>query len=564
VILSHGETILTEQADVRGVLRPQIRRINDARQLYVDGRPMFLTAGEVRNSSSSSRAWMQQVWEKCVRTNVNTVLAVVPWDLMEPVEGSYDFTIIDELIDDARRYGMRLAPLWFGAWKNGLSHYVPDWVKLDIKRFPRARTAHGNLEILSTLGAETRDVTARAFAALMGHIRERDEGIYTSIMVQVENEVGFNGDLRDRHPVADAAFASPVPEALMSYLIANEQKLVPETLEFWSSRKTSGTWLEVFGTEQAACHVFMAWHYARFVGHVAATGKASYDIPMFANAALPGVPGSLRKSGPTAVGGPIASVIDIWQAGAPAIDMLSPDIYRADFERMLAGFNRQGNPLFIPEAPAELEGAADAFYAAGQGALGYSIFGIEDRVLDHDQGPIHHAYKLLNDIAPLILEHQAEGTINSVRVCRPVTVAATFKLAPRVSPDQPEQRFEMGGYRWIVNLNHYWRSPDWPMADWGYCIAMQSAADEFLIAGFGVQIRYEALGDTDRIAAILSLDEVEYSNGRWARNRRLNGDEIITSYDHANLIQRGQTGTGVKFWEPVPKVMKLRLYSYER
>jgi hypothetical protein len=483
---------------------------------------------------------------------------------MEPVEGEFDFTVADELIDDARKYGMHLVPLWFGAWKNGLSHYVPDWVKTDLVRFPRARTQHGNLEILSTLGTETRDATARAFAALMAHIRERDAGIYTSIMVQVENEVGFNGDLRDRSPLAEDAFGKPVPEALMRYLVENRERLVPETLDFWSSGRESGTWSEVFGDERSAGHVFMAWHYARFLDHTAAAGKAEYDIPMFANASLPSVPGSLRKAGPSAIGGPIAAVIDIWQAGAPSIDMVSPDIYRADFEDQLAGFNRQGNPVFIPEAPAELEGAADAFYAAGQGAIGYSIFGIEDRVLDHDNGPIRHAYGLLNDIAPVILEHQARGTIASARVSRPQTAAATFKLAPRVAPDQPEQRFELGGYRWIVSLNHYWRSPDWPLADWGYCIAMQTRDDEFLIAGFGVQIRHEVLGADDRIAAMLSLDEVEYKNGSWLNGRRLNGDEIITSYDHANLIPQLQTGTSVKFWEPTPQVMKLRLYSYQR
>ncbi len=555
---------MSEQADNRPVLKPQLRKTCGAVQLYVDGRPMLLTAGEVRNSSSSSREWMKGVWDKCVRTNVNTVLAAVPWDLMEPVEGHYDFAVIDELIDDARRNGMRLVPLWFGAWKNGLSHYAPEWIKHDLKRFPRARSVQGNLEILSTLGLETRDATARAFAALMEHIRRRDEGTYTTILVQVENEVGLNGDVRDRHPLAEAAFAGPVPDALLSYLIDHQETLVPETLEFWAGQRTSGTWPEVFGNEQSAEHVFMAWHYARFLDYVATAGKAAYDIPMFANASLPSVLGSPRKAGPSAIGGPIAAVIDIWKAGAPSIDMICPDIYRADFEQTLAGFNRAGNPLFIPEAPAELEGAADAFYAAGQGAIGYSIFGIEDRVLDHDYGPIHHAYGLLNEIAPVILEHQAAGTICSARVCRQHTVPASFKLAPRASLDQPEQSFIMGAYRWIITLNHYWRSPDWPIDNWGYCLVMQTGPEEFLVAGYGVQIRHEPLEGDGWIAALLSVDEVTYRNGSWERGRRLNGDEIITSYDHARLIGLGQTGTQVKFWEPTPRVVKIRLYRYER
>lgn len=553
---------MSDIASSRDPLRPHLRRTAHATQLVVDGRPMLLTAGELRNSASTSREWMQHVWDKCARAQLNTVLAVVPWDMMEPEEGTFDFTVIDHLIDDARAFDMRLVPLWFGAWKNGLSHYPPAWVKIDTKRFPRARSPEGNTEILSPIGTEARDATARAYAALMAHIRERDAGTHTVTMMQVENEVGFKGD-RDRSELGNAAWAGQVPEALMRHLIKNRDQLLPETLQFWKSRRESGTWNEVFGDDETSGQVFMAWYYATFINQSAAAGKAEYDIPMFVNASLAAQPGTLRKAGPASVGGPRAQVMDIWQAGAPSIDMLSPDIYRSDFEDVFDEFNRSGNPMFIPEAPAQVEGAACAYYAIGRGAIGYSPFGIEERESDHDNGPIHHAYGLLNRLAPVILEHQANGTITSTRVSRKRENPAEFKLAPRVNPDQPVQSFSFGGYKWVVSLNHYWRSPDWPMDDWGYCIIMQTGKDEFFIAGYGVQIRHETLEADDRIVALLSIEEGDYHNGSWKAGRRLNGDEIITSYDTALLAQR-QTGTEIKFWEPTPQAMKVKLYTYPR
>jgi hypothetical protein len=546
------------------LLRPHLRRTAHATQLVVNGRPMLLTAGEVRNSASSSREWMQHVWDKCVRSQLNTVLAVVPWDMMEPEEGQYDFSVIDYLIEDARIYGMSLVPLWFGAWKNGLSHYIPSWVKTDTKRFPRARATAGNTEILSPMGTEARDATARAYAALMARIRERDAGTHTVTMMQVENEVGFNGDIRDRSDIANAAWAGQVPEALMRHLVENRDRLLPETLQAWVSRRDSGTWKEVFGEDETAGRVFMSWYYATFIEKSAAAGKAEYEIPMFVNASLASEANTRRRAGPSGVGGPRAQVLDIWQAGAPSIDMLSPDIYRSDYEAIYQEFNRQGNPMFIPEAPAELEGAASAFYSVGQGAIGYSPFGIEERVADHDNGPIRHAYALLNRLAPVILEHQANGTITSARVSRSRENPAEVKLAPRVNPDQPVQTFVFGGYKWVVRLNHYWRSPDWPFSDWGYCIVMQTGDDEFLIAGYGVQIHQETLEDDGNIVALLSVDEVDYENGRWLTRRRLNGDEIITSYDHATLLAQRQTGTEIKFWEPTPQAMRVKLYTYPR
>jgi len=152
----------------------------------------------------------------------------VAWEQTEPAEGHFDFSVLDHWIDVARQQNLHLVLLWFGSWKNAFSEYAPDWVKADIKRFPRAQTANGTpLEILSTFGTETLRLDSRAFAALMSHLREKDREQQTVLMVQVENEVGYLGPGRDRCPEAIRQFAGPVPRELVQKLLAKRAELSP-------------------------------------------------------------------------------------------------------------------------------------------------------------------------------------------------------------------------------------------------------------------------------------------------------------------------------------------------
>jgi len=74
------------------------------------------------------------------------------WDWIEPQEGKYDFTLVDGLLDGARRHNLRLILLWFGSWKNGLSSFTPEWVKADQQRFP-ARPLKSGKPVGSALDA---------------------------------------------------------------------------------------------------------------------------------------------------------------------------------------------------------------------------------------------------------------------------------------------------------------------------------------------------------------------------------------------------------------------------
>jgi beta-galactosidase GanA len=229
---------------------PHLRHQGTATQLVVDGNPFLILGGELMNSSSSSLDYMRPIWGRLAGQHLNTVLAGVSWELIEPEEGRFDFHLVDGLVRGAREHHLKLVLLWFGSWKNGMSSYAPVWVKRDIQRFPRVRLQNGEIpEVLTPLSMTTADADARAFAALLGHLHRIDAADHTVLMIQVENEVGILGDSRDRSAAADAEFAKPVPVELMNYLVEHKATLDPQLRQAWEENgaKTAGTWAEVFG-----------------------------------------------------------------------------------------------------------------------------------------------------------------------------------------------------------------------------------------------------------------------------------------------------------------------------
>lgn len=90
-----------------------------SKQLVVHGKPFLMLAGELQNSSLTSAEYMDTVWEKMVDTNVNTLLGCVTWEMIEAVEGEFDFDELDKVILGARKHGLHLVLLWFGSFKNG-------------------------------------------------------------------------------------------------------------------------------------------------------------------------------------------------------------------------------------------------------------------------------------------------------------------------------------------------------------------------------------------------------------------------------------------------------------
>lgn len=494
---------------------PHLRKQGSATQLIVDGQPFLMIGGELHNSSSSSLDYMQPIWERLVGLHLNTVLAGVSWELVEPQEGIFDFALVDGLIHEARKRDLRLILLWFGSWKNGMSSYIPGWVKRDFRRFPRVVIQKGKtIEMLSTLAEANWQADARAFAALMQHLAEVDGHDNTVIMVQVENEVGVLGDSRDRSAAANDAFNGPVPQELIDRLLHDRQELGAGLRERWQANgfKRSGSWSEVFGSSAQTDELFMAWHYACYVDHVAAAGKAQYDLPLFVNAWLSSLadePGGWasgsQQPGEWPSGGPLPQTFDIWLAGAPHIDLLTPDIYQPQFKEWCQQYTRRGNPLFIPEMRRNEDGAANVFYALGEhAAMGVSPFAI-DSLHSPEDASLRRSYGVLRQVAPLILEEQGKGAM------------VGFLL------DAEHSRImrDIGGYELEITLDLGF---DYN-SQRGYGLIIASGPDEFTGAGYGFRVAFHAKSPDRAQIGICAVDEGEFRNGKWLASRRLNGDE---------------------------------------
>ena len=539
---------------------PHLEKRGPVTQLIVGGEPYLALASELRNSSATSPAYMEPLWDNLKEGGMNTVLAVVQWEQVEPVEGQFDFTVVDEMIKAARAHDLKLCVLWFGSWKNGMSSYHPVWVKKDNNRFPLALTKEGKkLPILTTLGEETVAADAKAYAELMKHIKKIDAVEQTVIMIQMENEVGLHGYARDYCPAANAAFAGPVPAELIQWLSAHKDTLLPETREAWekSGCKTSGTWEEVFGVGDRTDEIFMAWNYASYLNKVSAAGKAEYPLPTFVNAWI--VQPQDHHPGDYPSGGPQAQNHDVWRAAAPNIDILSPDIYLPDFPNILRMYSRSGNPVFIPESAAGQGGAANAAFAIGEmGAIGYSPFGLESGAVTPMNETFAQFYKKAACFSKEILAAQAEGRIRGAWV-------------KAVNPTHVKDVLEMGDYKIEVNLvstgGRMGGAPTLVGGNYrddavGYAIVVQDDADNFTFLASNVRVMFKPK-EGDQTVGLARVVHGDFdAKGNWVPGRWLNGDEIQLRYDVLNAIEDGYSGQGLNFGRPAPEFIKVMLYKY--
>ena len=513
---------------------PHLRQQGSAKQLIVEGHPFLIIGGELSNSAASSEAYMAPHWARLRAMHLNTVLAPVSWELIEPEEGKFDWSSLDSMLRAARANDLKLVLLWFGAWKNSMSTYAPSWVKRDQARFPRAQLPDGRgVDILSPFGAQTLAADSRAFAALMAHLKQVDGEASTVLMVQVENEIGMLPVVRDYSPAANAAFGEPVPRELVDYLVAHKDALVPGMQRMWLERgaRTSGSWADLFGEGDAGAEVFTAWQFARFADQLARAGKAQYPLPMYLNVAL-NRPG--RAPGEYPSGGPLPHLLDVWKAGAPSVDLIAPDIYFPNFTEIVAGYHRPDNPLFIPEGHNADNPVvpANAVYAIGaHDALGFAPFSIDS--IDDKPGGLASAYDMLAQLSPSIVA--AQGTARMMGFKPSQAYDESLDFAPDTAT--------IGDYRFTVA---YGAAANAQTAGYG-AIVIQTGPEDYLIAGQGVTVTFEPVNGGS--AGIDKAWEGRFENGTWVPGRLLNGDQT-------------HQGRHIALYAGDWKIQQVRLYTY--
>lgn len=368
-----------------------LQKQGTATQLVVNGKPMLLLAGELSNSAATSPQDIAKAFKQAKQCGVNSVFVPAYWEFVEPTEGKYDFALVDSVIANARERDLKVIFLWFGAWKNSMSCYTPQWVKQNTKRFPRVLTENGKpMEICSAFSDNLLQADKRAFCELTKHIKAVDSQEHTVVMLQIENEIGMLESARDHSSLAEKAYQQAVPAKLLKALNLNKK----------------GTWSQVFGTDRYADEKFQAYRYAQYVEQLASAGKSIYDIPMYVNAAMDS---RGRKPGEYPSAGPLAHLISIWRCAAPSIDLFAPDIYDTGYKGWVAKYKRADNPFFTPEVKCDMNSGTKAFYTFGEtDAISFSPFAI-------DQAPykvvnsIRQTYKLLDQLSPILLKHQGKG-----------------------------------------------------------------------------------------------------------------------------------------------------------
>lgn len=526
--------------------QPKLVSSNGTTHFEIDGKPFVMFTGELHNSTSTSESYMKEigVWEQMKKGNFNTVIASCSWNVIEPEQGKYDFTSVDHIIKNARANDMKVVMIWFASWKNGNSTYAPSYIKRNPKKYPLVQKEDGSyLNVLSTFGQESLKADKAAYVALMKHIKEVDFD-NTVIMMQVENEMGILGSIRDFSPAAEKAFKGQVPADLMSYLSSHKGNLYPELEKVWSENgyKTKGTWQEVFGKGYSNSdnylefpeyteEIFQAYYYGKYVGEIIDAGKAVHDIPMYVNNWLrqPG----MAHPGQYPSGSPLPEVIDIWRAAAPEMDFTAPDIYINEYEWVLSEFAKSNNPIFIPECKGDV---SKALFAYGEyDALGFAPFGFDGpkqgglSVSDEDFANLGKAYGILGEIQPMLVANYGSDKMRGVIVTNEnpnPTVEMGDYILTVSSTARNRRSFNYGqGAEQLAAENAALAAMNQQNAQSGALI-IQTSADEFYIVGINVSFSFKSK-DPKKGGSVMTdlIEEGTFKEGKWVPGRNLNGDE---------------------------------------
>jgi hypothetical protein len=491
----------------KAVEAPKIVQRDGRSALFVEGKPYLILGGQIHNSS----AWpteLPQVWQSMAELHANTIEAPVYWEQIEPQEGHFNFENVDQLVVGARAHNLHAVLLWFGTWKNGNMHYVPSWVKEDSKRFPHTIRPDGEpIDVLSPLGRDTLEADKTAFVALMRHLRQIDGDRHTVLMVQVENEPGNIGSIRDNSEEANRKFAGPVPADLLAVV-----------------QKPAGNWSQVFSGD--ADEIFQVYYQAKYIDEIAAAGKRELEIPFSINVWVNYPAGMLpqRQLPLPGVGYPSGGAMQryfkLWKALAPSINVIGPDVYSSDsqfFLSLMQIYRRPDNPLLIPEIGRNDEYGKLFYYALGAGVVGFTPFGVDQtgwNIFGDLPWKAHvQNYELFQPMADEIARLEFEGKVKTA-------VEETGRT---------EQEIDFGSWQATVSFG-------FPQSDGhtapgtkdahGSVMVAQIGPDEFLVTGIDASVLFHLPGKQPWMRSqIVTAEQGYFVKSVWKPVRLWNGDE---------------------------------------
>lgn len=533
---------------------PELVTNNGKHALMVDGAPFWMLGAQTNNSSNYPAA-LKDVWPSVEKMHANTLSIPVAWEQIEPQEGKFDFSYVDVLLKEARARDVKVVLLWFATWKNNAPHYAPAWVKLNNERFPRVMKQDGDtLNSMSPLGKNTLEADKKAFVELMKHLKKTDKD-HTVIMVQVQNEVGTYGSVRDFSAAAQNLFNAPVPEDLRTNL-----------------KLKTGTWPQVFGKD--ADEFFHAYHIAKYCNEITVAGKAIKNLPMYVNVALrnpfnPGLPGQYSSGGGT------DNVLHIWKAAAPAIDLIAPDIYFRDHKtvsKVLELYTRPDNALFVAEIGNDQPYARYLYPTLGMGGIGFSPFGMDDTdytnyplgTKEYNDEAIEHFAQHYRAIAPAMREWAKLSYESKIwGVAEPLdTTTDTQKIwNAEATPAEKEQyskdrataltqTLDLG--LWDAEVTYgrpmfYIAPPEGNSPAAGGALIAQLSENEYLVTAHKARVELKPSAElAGKKYMIERVEEGRYENGKWIMERVWNGD---------------QTDWGLNFTAR-PHLLKIKMASY--
>ena len=514
-------------AQLRNTPPPRIIEDSGHYQLVVDGKPFFILGGQCGNSSNWP-AVLPEMWDTIKEMNANTLEIPIYWEEIEPVKGKFDFSSVQRLLDQARQNDVRMVLLWFATWKNGSNHYMPEWMKLESGKYFNVVGKNGNqVDSPSPHCKAAMEADAKAFTAFMKYLKENDP-CHTVILVQVENEPGTWGSVRDYSKAAEKLFNSKVPSELLT---------APVLEELGVPAGTRGTWSEVFGDR--ADEYFHAWSVASYIDYVAAAGKKVNPLPMYVNVALRNPFGNPPATNYES-GGPTDNVIAIYKKAAPHIDFLAPDIYLsgdAANMKVIELYSREDNALMIPETMCDNN---KYLYEVVRCGIGFSPFGVDEN--RKQTVSLAKDYGILRPVADKIALWGFEKRIYSA-------FEPEDHTSRRVNLGEWEAVFVFGQPRKsneILEVN----VPDDCAPAKGKVMIVKLGEGDFLVAGNDVRCTFRPLGKNEGKAwHYLRVEEGCYNaEGVWEMRRVLNGD---------------QTDWTGPYIGPEPSMLRIRVYARE-